>query len=147
MRRNLVFSLAVIALACSSPRSQRVQSDVTPASVCAGYEDVLALPERPFTPCELEAQPRPSRTVSNPWPASYSGPCQFVDIRVVVDSAGQLEPGSPSVRGTNVPGIAANVVKAMTEAQYVPGRRAGRSVRSVRTFHFASPNAVGRCER
>ena len=145
MHRTRLFSLAVIALACSSPRAQRVQNDATPTSVCVGYEDVLAMPERPFTPCELEAQPRPSRTVANPWTVSYSGPCQFVDIRVVVDSSGQLEPGSPSVRGTNVPGIAVNVVKAMSEAQYVPGRKAGRPVRSVRTFHFASPNAVGRC--
>lgn len=108
---------------------------------------MLSLPDRPLTPCEVQTQAGPTRPLRNQWPSPYDGPCQYVDVQVVIDSLGRLEPGSPSVVRTNVPNVANIVVEEMSKAQYRPGRRSGAPVRQVRRFHFASPNAIGRCER
>ena len=103
------------------------------------------MPDRPLTPCEVQTQLRPARTVASPWSANHTGPCEFVDVQVVTDSVGRLEPGSPSLLKTNVPGVATNVVKSMSEGQYRPARVGSRAVRAVRRFHFASPGSPTPC--
>jgi hypothetical protein len=144
--RVLVLVACVLGTACAS--TQAKSGSIPAGSVrCGGYEDILSQADRPFTPCELQTMLRPSRTPPSPWLATYSGPCQFVDVRVVVDSLGKLEPGSPSVQRTNAPGVASNVVRQMSEASYVPGRKDGNPVRSVRGFSFGSPGGSPRCER
>jgi hypothetical protein len=115
--------------------------------LCGGYEDVLAQADRPLTPCEIETPLRLARALPVAWPTNYSGPCQFVEVRVVVDSLGKLEPGSPWLLRTNVPGVASNVLRQMSEASYLPGLKAGKPVRSVRGFYFGSPGGAPRCER
>ena len=140
-----------MAVACAPPpppTEAGLRDQAAPvSSICGGYEDILALPDRPLTPCEVQTQAGPTRPFRNQWPSPYDGPCQYVDVQVVVDSLGRLEPGSPTVLRTNVPNVANIVVQEMSKAQYRPGRRSGAPVRQVRRFHFASPNAVGRCER
>lgn len=147
MCRYASFAALALTIACASPKATRLTAATATSSICPGYEDVLSLADRPSTPCETDTPVRPAREVRSPWAASYAGPCQFVDVQVVVDSAGRLEPGSPSVYSTNAPAAASDVVRAMTTLQYVPARRSGRPVRQVRRFHFESPHATARCER
>ena len=141
-------SLAVaLTLACASSSGSRTTSTSSAASICGRYEDILALAQRPMTPCEVDTQASYLRGLPSQWSASYSGPCQFVDLQVVVDSSGRLEPGSPSVFRTNAPQAASNLVREMSTVQFRPGRKSGLPVRQVQRFHFASPNAIGRCDR
>lgn len=146
MWRYASFGILAFTLGCASPRATRATAASAIASVCPGYEDLLSLADRPLTPCETDTPARPAREVRSPWLASYNGPCQFVDVQVVVDSLGRLEPGSPSVYRTNAPAAASDVVQEMTTIQYVPARLSGRPVRQVRRFHFESPHASARCE-
>jgi hypothetical protein len=135
--------LLILACASTTPRSS---SGAPRSSICAGYEEILALADRPLTPCEVDTQLRPARSLPSPWVAANNGgPCQFVDVQVVLDTLGRLEPGSPSLLQTSVPGIAANVIKQMSEAQYLPARVSGRPVRAVRRFHIANPNSRRPC--
>ena len=145
MRSLIPFVWALTTSCASTLRT----SDAVPTGPvrCGGYEDVLSQPDRPFTPCELQTMLRPARELPTPWPTNYRGPCQFVEVRVVVDSLGKLEPGSPSLLGTNAPGTASNVVRLMSEASYLSGRKSGQPVRSVRKFYLASPGSTPRCER
>lgn len=137
----------LLLTACSSAMpAARSTSGATRSSVCVGYEEILALTDRPLTPCEVDTQIRPARSLPSPWQAATSGgPCQFVDVQVVTDTLGQLEPGSPSLLQTNVPGIASRVIKDMSDAQYLPARVSGRAVRAVRKFHIANPNSRSPC--
>jgi len=151
MRHSVFLPGALLVLACAPPAPPTeagLRERAAPvSSICGGYEDILALPDRPLTPCEVQTQAGPTRPFRNQWPSPYDGPCQYVDVQVVVDSLGRLEPGSPTVLRTNVPNVANIVVDEMSKAQYRPGRRNGAPVRQVRRFHFASPNAIGRCDR
>ena len=135
--------IVTVACARSVPIASSGPTNASPArsSICAGYEDIIGLPDRPLTPCETDTMLRPARDLRFPWPASYLGPCQFVQVQVVVDSLGHLEPGSPSLLNTNVPGLASNVLSEMRNAQYLPAQRGGAPVRQVRKFHFQSPGA------
>jgi hypothetical protein len=148
MHYRLLISGLVLTLACAHPGSQSATKLSSATSVCAGYEDILSLADRPLTPCEVGTQARLSRPLSSQWAVDYGGPCQYVDVQVVVDSLGHLEPGSPKVIQTNSPPVASKVVQEMSKAQFVAGRqRSGARVRQVQRFHFASPNAIGRCDR
>ena len=142
-----VLAITVLALGCASTSASRTTSTSLTASTCGGYEDLLALADRPLTPCEVDTQTDYLRKLPSQWPTPYNGPCQFVDVQVVVDTLGRLEPGSPSVVRTNAPQVANNLIKQMSTAQFRPGRKSGVPVRQVRRYHFASPNAIGRCDR
>jgi hypothetical protein len=145
--RYSLVSMTVFALGCASSTTSRTTSTSLTASACGGYEDILALADRPLTPCEVDTQTNYLRELPSQWPTPYSGPCQFVDVQVVVDTLGRLEPGSPSVVRTNAPQVANNLIEQMRTAQFRPGRKSGVPVRQVRRYHFASPNAIGRCDR
>jgi hypothetical protein len=144
--RVLLFIACVLGTACASTQARNGSTPAEPVR-CGGYEDILSQADRPFTPCELQTMLHPARMPPSPWPTTYNGPCQFIEVRVVVDSMGKLEPGSPWVQRTNAPGVASNVVRQMSEATYSPGRKDGRPVRSVRGFAFGSPGGSPRCER
>jgi hypothetical protein len=144
--RAILLSVCLGTAGCATTRANSESLDARPVQ-CGGYEDILSQADRPFAPCELQAMLRPARALPAPWAPNYSGPCQFVEIRVVVDSLGKLEPGSPRVQRTNAPAVASSVVRQLSEASYLPGRKNGRPVRSVRGFYFGSHRGSPRCER
>ena len=154
MRPVLITQCVYLVASCapSRPMVDAPASRITAAapatgsSICGGYEDILAMPGRPFTPCEVDTQTEMSRRPIL-WPVDHAGPCQFVELQVVVDSLGRLEPGSPSILRTNVPGTASNAVRELGNTQFRPGRKGGIPVRQVRRYVFLSPGPTIPCHR
>lgn len=137
-------TIAVLAASCGGTSRPGPVSAASVSSICGGYEDILSLPDRPLTPCEVETQTEMTRRPQL-WSGNFNGVCQFVELQVIVDSLGRLEPGSPSILRTNAPGVASDAVRKVGETPFRPGRRAGVPVRQVRRYYFASPGAQPRC--
>ena len=146
MRPVLITLCLFLVASCAPPRPPAAIAPLTDSSVCGGYEDILAMPGRPLTPCEVDTQAEMSRRPIL-WKGDYAGPCQFVELQVVVDSLGRLEPGSPSILRTNVPGIASTAAREVGNAQFRPGTKGGIPVRQVRRYVFLSPGPTSPCGR
>jgi hypothetical protein len=147
MRSLLIAVYLPLSVSCASPAPARIPAApaTSSTSICAGYEDILGLADRPYTPCEVDTQTAMTRRPVF-WRADYDGPCQFVELQVIVDNEGHLEPGSPSVLRTNAPAKASEVTREVGRAQFRPGRREGVPVRQIQRYYFASPRAPDRCQ-
>ena len=143
----LLLGCSVILAVVGCVRTTRVPAaDLTRAAPCDGYEDILILAERPYTPCEVDTPVRAARWPT-PYAASQPGPCKFAELQLVVDSLGRLEPGSPSVIQTNDPAVAATLVRELANMQFEPGRRLEVPVRQIQRIYFGSKGERVRCTR
>jgi hypothetical protein len=145
--RLVLLCSAALSLACARPVRTAGAFSARPAE-CGGYDETyFTKPGRPLTPCEVDKPARFVRDLPSQFPLSYVGPCQYVEVQLVVDTLGRPEEGSVVALRTSSPHLAENVVREVVNARLLPGRLAGVPVRQVHSFYYGSPRGSTPCER